>query len=75
MSLTKLHFNRYFKTPQGVFVIGGLQVLPMWLYGHYFRVLDFLGVPLLLQYIGIAFLSAGRALCMAVEVRIFRILQ
>ncbi len=57
-----------FKTPLGFFVIGGLQVLPMWLYCHYFGVFTDLSIPPFIQYMGIGVLAAGRALCLAVEV-------
>lgn len=52
----------------GSAAIGGLHVLPLWLYCHYTEVLSDLYVPLSVQYVGIVVLAAGRALCAAVEV-------
>ena len=60
-----------FKTSFGIIAISGLHALPIWLYGHYFGVLHAWHIPLFLQYVGIALLSAGRALCMAAEVTNF----
>ncbi|XP_071502644.1 uncharacterized protein [Diadema antillarum] len=61
--------EKNFKTLPGTFAILGLFVLPLWLYAHYTGVLGkTLHVPLVVQYAGIGFLSAGRALCFSVEV-------
>ncbi|XP_036393259.1 uncharacterized protein si:ch1073-145m9.1 isoform X1 [Megalops cyprinoides] len=58
-----------FKTPLGVLVIGGLHVLPVWLYGYQLGVLtEPLCVPDWLQVLGILLLAMGRVLCFAVEV-------
>ncbi|XP_070572093.1 uncharacterized protein [Ptychodera flava] len=57
-----------FKSPLGILVILGIHVLPVWMYGHYTKVLWVtFKVPLLLQFLVIAVLSAGRAVGMAVE--------
>lgn len=59
-----------FKTPLGTFTILGLHGLPIWLYAHYTKVLgQSLRIHRSIQYAGIAFLSAGRAVCLTVEVR------
>ncbi|PIK44579.1 hypothetical protein BSL78_18576 [Apostichopus japonicus] len=57
-----------FKTPLGTFTILGLHGLPIWLYAHYTKVLSqSLRIHRSIQYAGIAFLSAGRAVCLTVE--------
>ncbi|XP_066551715.1 uncharacterized protein LOC136718016 isoform X2 [Amia ocellicauda] len=58
-----------FKTPMGAFAISGLHVLPVWLYGVHYGVLNEpLSVPAWLQGLGLLLLTAGRLLCFSVEV-------
>ncbi|XP_064158457.1 CDP-diacylglycerol--inositol 3-phosphatidyltransferase isoform X1 [Anguilla rostrata] len=58
-----------FKTPTGVLAIGGLHVLPVWLYGYQQGVLSRpLCVPEWLQVLGVLVLAGGRLLCLCVEV-------
>ncbi|XP_015223158.1 CDP-diacylglycerol--glycerol-3-phosphate 3-phosphatidyltransferase isoform X1 [Lepisosteus oculatus] len=58
-----------FKTPPGVLAIGGLHVLPVWLYGYQRGVLtEPLSIPAWLQGLGAIVLIAGRLLCFTVEV-------
>ncbi|XP_071849456.1 uncharacterized protein [Apostichopus japonicus] len=60
--------EKNFKTPLGTFTILGLHGLPIWLYAHYTKVLgQSLRIHRSIQYAGIAFLSAGRAVCLTVE--------
>lgn len=57
-----------FKTPLGTFAILGLHVLPIWLYAHYTNILgQSMRIHRSIQYAGIAFFSAGRAVCLFVE--------
>ncbi|KAG9328654.1 hypothetical protein JZ751_011557 [Albula glossodonta] len=56
-------------TPLGVLAIGGLHVLPVWLYGYQRGVLSqTLCIPDWLQVLGVLVLTAGRLVCLSVEV-------
>ncbi|KAK7475673.1 hypothetical protein BaRGS_00033099 [Batillaria attramentaria] len=57
-----------FKTSWGVAAIGGLHVLPIWLYAWEsgFMTLT-LAIPVSLQLTGIALLTTGRVICLVVE--------
>ncbi|XP_064620904.1 uncharacterized protein LOC135483792 [Lineus longissimus] len=57
-----------FKSPLGFFAIAGIHVLPIWLYAHSSRFLaKAIGIPVAIDYLIIALLSSGRALCFLVE--------
>jgi len=60
-----------FHTSLGTVTIGGLHVLPLWLYGHYHGVLTRFYIPYIIQYLVIGVLAAGRALCAVVEVSMY----
>ncbi|KAI1893380.1 hypothetical protein AGOR_G00123140 [Albula goreensis] len=58
-----------FRTPLGVLAIGGLHVLPVWLYGYQRGVLSqTLCIPDWLQVLGVLVLATGRLVCLSVEV-------
>uniref|UniRef100_A0AAZ1Y3I7 Uncharacterized protein n=1 Tax=Oreochromis aureus TaxID=47969 RepID=A0AAZ1Y3I7_OREAU len=52
-----------FRTPLGVWVVGGLHCLPVWLYACQWGVLShWLELPLWIQHVGMLLLAAGRVL-------------
>ncbi|KAI0232678.1 hypothetical protein LSAT2_017021 [Lamellibrachia satsuma] len=65
--LVKAVMSHHFNSLWGFIAVGSLHALPLWLYCHYSGVLSALLIPLPLQYVGVALLAAGRALCMLVE--------
>ena len=65
-----------FKTPLGVFAVGSLHILPLWMYGYESRLLsDSLAISHWIQLSGIAVLSVGRTVCAAVEVGLNTLFQ
>ncbi|XP_005096617.1 uncharacterized protein LOC101858706 [Aplysia californica] len=66
--LVKMVMANGFKGPLGIFAIGSLHILPLWMYGYESRMLtDVLTVPMWVQLTLIALLSVGRTICAAVE--------
>ncbi|XP_023145082.2 uncharacterized protein si:ch1073-145m9.1 isoform X2 [Amphiprion ocellaris] len=58
-----------FWTPLGVWVVGGLHCLPLWLYSYQWGLLShWLDVPLWIQAAGTLLLAAGRLLALSAEV-------
>ncbi|XP_076435090.1 CDP-diacylglycerol--inositol 3-phosphatidyltransferase-like [Babylonia areolata] len=57
-----------FKTPWGAAAIGGVHLLPLWLYMYVSGFLGLLLFPPWFQLVGIAMLTGGRGLCLYVEV-------
>ncbi|XP_050409004.1 uncharacterized protein LOC126823971 [Patella vulgata] len=56
-----------FYTPLGMFIISGLHVLPIWLYGLQSGYLDSLNLPVLIQIMVVLILIGGRGVCCIVE--------
>ena len=67
-ALVKMVMSHGFHSPMGIYAIGSLHVLPLWLYGYESRLLtDVMMVPIWLQLTIVAFLSVGRTVCFFVE--------
>jgi len=65
----KMVMAKGFKSPWGIFAVGSLHILPLWMYGYESRLLTVtLAIPNWIQLSGIAVFSVGRTVCAAVEV-------